>query len=186
MKQLYRLSLIFVIVISAATAFAGNNYVNPKFFTVPPCDEPLNSIPKGSIEVIFPEYSSLIPFDQYVNLSTDKGATDLLRVEVASFNSIGIVVKEDITAAGTYTFHFDKDAIYAEERCGVEGDYFDAFDVVFVVVGAGVDDIASDDSPVDIYTTDGVAVARGASPAIISSLERGLYIINGKKTYVVK
>ena len=51
---------------------------------------------------------------------------------------------------------------------------------------AGISDITADeqDTPLDVYTPQGICVKQGATKADIDALSKGLYIVSGKKVYI--
>lgn len=52
------------------------------------------------------------------------------------------------------------------------------------VMTGGIDGIAGDDAPVDVYTLQGIFVRRAPAPSALENLPAGIYIVNGKKIIV--
>ncbi len=103
----------------------------------------------------------------------------------------GVEFDWSIVGDGTYTFsvpagYISINDMYWEEEAGTGN--FPAVTAVYTVTGAtGVTMIGIEAADsYNVFTIDGKAVKLNAAPAELLDLEEGLYIINGKKTYLRK
>lgn len=94
--------------------------------------------------------------------------------------SVKIEFEPAIVEKGTYTIfvprgYFTCDADYPSNEETIK----------FYVNGTlGIDTVNADNSSVDVYTTTGVCVLRGAAPEAVETLNPGIYVVNGKKLVV--
>ena len=188
MKQFYLLLLaaVFCAATPATTLASEPQYVVPECEITPDTNTPLETL-SGKVYLKFPQYASLLP-PNYVPVSKDGEDYDRFQVEAVqgTSNVAAIIMRHELKDAGVYTFSFEDADFYAEVSCGVEGDYFAAFDVVYVISGAGINDVSTDDDTLNIYLPTGVPVALGVPRSVLTTLPPALYIINGRPTYLVK
>ena len=84
------------------------------------------------------------------------------------------------TELGTYRLTIPENAIIVLDNAGVSGPNKEAtFD--YNVTYASVEDIIADATSFDVYTLNGVCVLRNASAEDVKLLDKGVYIINGRK-----
>lgn len=99
------------------------------------------------------------------------------------FNQMVITLDQAITAAGTYTVHVPA----AKFALGDEGDRnSEAFTLTYYIgTSDGINTAVSAQAGVwNVYTVGGVKIMTTTDKAQLSSLGKGLYIINGKKVMV--
>ena len=84
------------------------------------------------------------------------------------------------TELGTYRLTIPENAIIVLDNAGVSGPNKEAtFD--YNVTYASVEDIIAEATSFDVYTLNGVCVLRNASAEDVKLLDKGVYIINGRK-----
>ena len=84
------------------------------------------------------------------------------------------------TELGTYRLTIPENAIIVLDNAGVSGPNKEAtFD--YNVTYVSVEDIIADATSFDVYTLNGVCVLRNASAEDVKLLDKGVYIINGRK-----
>jgi hypothetical protein len=84
------------------------------------------------------------------------------------------------TELGTYRLTIPENAIIVLDNAGVSGPNKEAtFD--YKVTYASVEDIIAEATSFDVYTLNGVCVLRNASAEDVKLLDKGVYIINGRK-----
>ncbi|MBO7165672.1 MAG: hypothetical protein J6V60_06285, partial [Muribaculaceae bacterium] len=84
------------------------------------------------------------------------------------------------TELGTYRLTIPENAIIVLDNAGVSGPNKEAtFD--YNVTYVSVEDILADATSFDVYTLNGVCVLCNASAEDVKLLDKGVYIINGRK-----
>lgn len=100
-------------------------------------------------------------------------------------NMLEITFANAITEDGTYTLTIPAGALTWNDN-EANTNPTDLVYTYTIGTGTGIDNIvANAGGKVDVYTVNGVSVLRNADAAAVKSLNKGLYIINGKKVVIM-
>lgn len=116
-------------------------------------------------------------------LKDEKGNEYALTTEYGvEWNEVNVILTDGaITANGTYTLTVPAGAVVGDGDTDINEELV----VVYVIGGTGIDNIvANAGGKVDVYTVNGACVLRDADAAAVKTLNKGLYIINGKKVII--
>ena len=87
------------------------------------------------------------------------------------------------TEAGIYRLVIPEAAVIVLDNAGVSGpNKEETFD--YNVITVGIEDILNDATSFEVYTINGVRVLRNASAEDVKLLDKGIYIINGRKVII--
>ncbi|MBR4885811.1 MAG: hypothetical protein IKU16_00790, partial [Muribaculaceae bacterium] len=87
------------------------------------------------------------------------------------------------TEAGIYRLVIPEAAVIVLDNAGVSGPNKEVtFD--YNVITVGIEDILNDATSFEVYTINGVRVLRNASAEDMKLLDKGIYIINGRKVII--
>ena len=87
------------------------------------------------------------------------------------------------TEAGIYRLVIPEAAVIINDLNGVSGPNKEVtFD--YNVTAAGIEGIINDATSFDVYGVNGVRVLRNANAEELNQLQKGIYIVNGKKVVI--
>lgn len=96
--------------------------------------------------------------------------------------SIDFTLEEPVTKAGIYTLDVPEGYIT------LNGKYSSnpiSFRYVVTGNGSGIEAVNTTNSNVTVFTTTGICVLKNADPSALESLQKGIYIVNGKKLIIL-
>lgn len=104
-----------------------------------------------------------------------------------------LTLSKEITASGTYTLIIPEAAVYNsgfndwEEDFGVSNGaiYNPELTFEYTIIASGIQNVLQDvTGEVDVYTPQGILVRHADISVALDGLERGIYIVNGKKVVI--
>ena len=87
------------------------------------------------------------------------------------------------TEKGSYRLIIPARAVYVTDMEGVTGPN-DEFVVDYRVTEVGIEGVDTEATDLNVYSIDGVCILRNASASDVKNLQKGIYIVNGKKVVI--
>lgn len=138
-----------------------------------------------NVTFTFAEDVSIMLYDAYI---LDADGNQVRKADVqGDFDDwkIAFIEFEPLTEAGTYTLYIPK-GTFGDEAYGMSegGHASDDIRIEYTIDAASVDAIGAESLSGDVYNVAGVLVLRNADAEAIKTLDKGIYIVGGKKIAV--
>lgn len=138
-----------------------------------------------NVTFTFAEDVSVLLYDAYI---LDSEGKEVRKADIqTSFDDwkIAFVEFEPLVEAGEYTLYIPQ-GTFGDEAFGMmQGGHANPdYRIAYTIESAGVDEVGSQTLFGDVYNVAGVLVLRNADAQAIRSLEKGIYIVGGKKIAV--